>query len=199
MQVNLTQKHSGSREQKHRDFEELAYPLMDRIYSTALRLVRNETEAEDLVQTTFLKAWRFFDKFERGTNFKGWIFRILMTTFINDYRKKKRQPFRADFEKVSLTFEDKSKKRWQDYDRTLTYGEIFDDKITQALDKLPEHFRIVVLLADVNDLSYKEIAAIVKIPMGTVMSRLFRGRKMLMQQLKGYAHKNGYVTEAPAY
>ncbi|HPG41651.1 MAG TPA: sigma-70 family RNA polymerase sigma factor [bacterium] len=177
-------------------FEDIAFEYMDSLYSTALRMTRNTQEAEDLVQDTYLRAFRFFDKFEPGTNFKAWIFKILTNTFINRYRKKVRTPQQIDLEKVTYGLENEEesdlKVEWTGYDEEK-YAELFDDDIKSALAQLPEEFRIVVMLSDVEDFTYKEIAEIIDRPSGTVMSRLFRGRRMLQKILEKYAKKEGYV------
>jgi len=177
-------------------FEEIAFEYMDSLYSTALRMTRNTEEAEDLVQDTYLRAFRFFDKFEPGTNFKAWIFKILTNTFINRYRKKARTPQQVQFEKVEFSLEDESQfqegQDWEGYDQS-NYDELFDDDIKSALTQLSEDFRMVILLADVEGFSYKEIADIIDRPIGTVMSRLFRGRRMLQRILERYARREGYI------
>jgi RNA polymerase sigma-70 factor, ECF subfamily len=180
-------------------FEELALQYMDMLYSTALRMTRNTQEAEDLVQDTYLRAFRFFNKFEVGTNFKAWIFRILTNTFINKYRKKVRLPKQVELEKVSFLIEDKDALKepsdLNDVDDEMT-EKIFDDQVNRALEKLSEDFREIILLADVEGLSYKEIADKVGIPIGTVMSRLFRGRRMLQKSLRRYARREGFLPDA---
>lgn len=177
-------------------FEEIAFEYMDSLYSTALRYTRNAEEAEDLVQDTYLRAYRFFDKFQEGTNFKAWIFKILTNTFINKYRKKVRTPQQVQLEKVAFGLENddevSNEKEWDGFDEQR-YKELFDDDISGALAQLSEDFRIVVLLADVEGFSYKEIADIIDRPNGTVMSRLFRGRRMLQRILEKYARKEGYI------
>jgi len=183
-------------EQRRREFEALALEHMCALYNTALKLTRNELDAEDLVQETYLKAFRFFDKFQRGTNFKAWIFKILMNSFINKYRKDSRAPQRVEFDKVEYFLEhdasEEPTKFRGTYDESL-YSDLFDDVIQEALDRLPEDFRTVVLLSDIEGFSYKEIAQIVGCPLGTVMSRLSRGRHLLRRQLAGYAREQGYV------
>ena len=174
-------------EQNSKDFEALVFPLMDRLYTTALTMTRDTFDAEDLVQDAYLKAYRFFHRFEPGTNFRAWIFHILTNTFINLYQSKKREPFRVNFETTCATF---SQADTRDSDKNQNsgfiekYEELFDDTITAALHGLPEKYRIVVLLSDVNNLKYKEIATALECPIGTVMSRLSRGRKMLARSLK---------------
>jgi len=185
--------------QKLKDFEAIAFQYMDSLYSTALRFTRNTEEAEDLVQDTYLRAFRFFDKFQQGTNFKAWIFKILTNTFINKYRKKIRTPQQVQLDKVAygLENEDADDKvgDWAGYDESK-YEELFDDDITAALSQLSDDFRMVVLLADIEGFSYKEIAQIIGRPSGTVMSRLFRGRRMLQRILDKYARREGYVRQS---
>ncbi len=177
-------------------FEQIAFEHMDSLYSTALRMTRNTEEAEDLVQDTYMRAFRFFDKYQQGTNFKAWIFKILTNTFINRYRKKTRTPQKVQFEKVEFGIENpdgyQETAEWTGFDES-NYEELFDDDIRSALSQLSEEFRMVILLADVEGFSYKEIADIIDRPIGTVMSRLFRGRKMLQKILEGYAKREGYI------
>jgi RNA polymerase sigma-70 factor (ECF subfamily) len=179
-------------------FETVAFEYMDSLYSTALRMSRNAQDAEDLVQDTYLRAYRFFDKFEPGTNFKAWIFKILTNTFINRYRKKTNTPQQIQFEKIeygiSEDLNEKEKLEWADLAHP-NYSEMFDDQIAGALRELPEDFRIVILLADVEGFSYKEIADIIDRPIGTVMSRLFRGRRLLQKHLESYARTEGYLSD----
>ena len=186
-------------EQAKSGFEDIAFQYMDSLYSTALRFTRNTEEAEDLVQDTYLRAYRFFDKFQTGTNFKAWIFKILTNTFINKYRKKARTPQQVQLDKVAYGLEnEESPERvaeWSGYDEEK-YKELFDDDITVALSQLSEEFRMVVLLADIEGFSYKEIAEIIGRPSGTVMSRLFRGRRMLQRILEKYARREGYIKQS---
>ncbi len=187
MQVSL--KESAVEVSKmQREFESLAFPLIDRIYNTAIRMTRDHHDAEDLVQNTYLKAWRYFNGFERGTNFAGWILRILTNNFINDYRKKQLQPRRADIDTTLETVGNSDTTLKDDSTELhLKYDELFDDTISTALQELPPDFRIVVLLSDVNEFQYKEISKMIGCPIGTVMSRLHRGRKMLSNFLGNYA------------
>jgi RNA polymerase sigma-70 factor (ECF subfamily) len=185
-----------SEEQKRHAFEKIAFAHMDALYNTALRMTRNPLDAEDLLQDVYLRAFRFFDKFEEGTNFKAWIFKILTNTYINRYRQKSRQPRQQDFSKVEFTHGDDSKGRDErfetHYDENL-YRELFEDEIHDALDRLSYDFRAVVLLCDVEGFSYKEIAAIIGKPIGTVMSRLSRARQQLQAQLAEFARREGYI------
>lgn len=182
-------------ENRLHEFESLAMPLMDRVYNTALQLTKNPYDAEDLVQDTFLKAYRSFHRFEPNSNFYGWIFRILLNNYINIYRSKKRRPKRIDFDLTCAIYHnDDSSEDIEDKDLLDHYENYFNDPITRALNKLPESYRIVLLLSDVIELKYKEIAEILDCPIGTVMSRLFRARQILARVLKSYARHYGYAT-----
>ncbi|NIR52741.1 sigma-70 family RNA polymerase sigma factor [candidate division KSB1 bacterium] len=180
---------------RHESFENLALPMMDELYGYALRMSKNPTDAEDLVQETYLRAYRFFDSFEIGTNFRAWIFRILHNNFIDVFKRKKREDASVELESNSPDVAHKSQNPAISNMRTLQldYTEIFDDAITRALDKLPTDYRLVVLLSDVNGLKYKEIANIIRRPIGTVMSRLSRARKMLAKSLKPSAREYGIL------
>lgn len=185
----------GAANTKLQAFETIALPLMDQIYRTAYTMTKNHFEAEDLTQEAYLRAWRFYDKFEIGSNFRAWIFRILTNTFINQYRRKKRVTFLEILENDGADeIVDFMEPVQVDSLAGQNYDEMFDDTVAAALDDVPEHYRMVVLLTDVSELSYKETAAVLDCPIGTVMSRLHRGRKLLASQLKNYALENGYVT-----
>lgn len=157
-------------------------------------MTRNELDAEDLVQDVYVRAFRFFHKFEKGTNFKAWIFKILTNTYINQYRKKSREPLQVSFEKVDYTIAgiEETNLHKQNLDE-INYNGIFDDEIQSALAQLSSEFRMVVLLADVEEFTYKEIAEIIECPIGTVMSRLSRARRQLQTHLKEYATKHGFI------
>ena len=185
--------------QKREEFEELAFKYMNSLYCTALRMTRNELDAEDLVQDVYVRAFRFFHKFEKRTNFKAWIFKILTNTYINQYRKKSREPLRVAFDKVDYTLaeleENNLPKQVENFDE-LNYHGLFDDEIQAALSQISDEFRMVVLLADIEDFAYKEIAEIIGCPIGTVMSRLSRGRRQLQNSLKEYATKRGFINKS---
>jgi RNA polymerase sigma-70 factor (ECF subfamily) len=182
-------------------FAEQAMPYMDSLYGAALRMTRNQSDAEDLVQETFLKAYRGFGGFEQGTNLKAWLYRILTNTYINIYRAKKRRPDETDLAEV----EDLYLYRRLGGLEAATVGRSAEDElldlfteveVKEAVEALPETFRLAVLLADVEGFAYKEIAEILDIPIGTVMSRLHRGRKALQQRLYEFAVARGLADPA---
>jgi RNA polymerase sigma-70 factor (ECF subfamily) len=177
------------------EFDILLREHLQGMYTLAIRMTRNALDAEDLVQETALKAFRFFHKFERGTNFRAWIYRILTNNFINIYRKNKKQPSQVNIEVVAFKLEQRRSGYWDNLNDGFIgheYEDLFDDDINAALNSLPDEYKIVVLLSDVEGFSYKEIAEIIEHPIGTVMSRLHRGRKMLQKRLSKYAKENGY-------
>ncbi len=179
---------------RYADFEKEAIPHMDAVYNFALRMTGDEDDADDLVQETYLKAFRFFDKFEKGTNCKAWLFRILKNSFINDYRKTKKAPYKVDYEDVQSFYETiKSDEIDTQHYELDAFSNLLDDEISKALTNLEEDFRTVIILSDIEGFTYEEIADFVDIPVGTVRSRLHRARKMLYAQLHSYAKGRGLL------
>ncbi|MFH0412115.1 sigma-70 family RNA polymerase sigma factor [Corynebacterium sp. L4756] len=175
-------------------FEEQALPLLDQLYGGALRMTRNPQDAEDLVQETYLKAFNAFDSYKQGTNLKAWLYRIMTNTYINSYRKAKRRPTESSADELS----DFQLYTTSGHDSTgLESAEVEalkampNSTISDAMNDLPEEYRMVVYYADVVGLAYKEIAEIMDTPLGTVMSRLHRGRKLLRKALKDVAREQG--------
>lgn len=180
--------------EKQREFEREALPHMDLLYNFALRMTNNAADADDLVQETYLKAYRFWDKYEKGTNIRAWLFRIMKNSYINRYRKESKEPETVDYDEVKAfynTVRDESSDA-NDLQESL-FGNLLDDDVASAVASLPDDFRTVVILCDIEGLTYEEIAEFVEIPLGTVRSRLHRGRKLLRSRLIEYAKNRGYV------
>ena len=180
---------------KHQEFEREAVPHMDLLYNYALRLTGDPDDANDVLQETYMKAYRFWDKYEQGTNIRAWLFRIMKNSFINRYRRKTKSPDTVDYEEIQNFYhviKDESADP-NDLQKKI-FGGLLDDDVTRALESLPEDFRTVVILCDIEGLPYEEIAEFVNCPIGTVRSRLHRGRRMLRTKLFEYAKQHGYVT-----
>lgn len=180
---------------KDKSFEREAIPHTSLLYNYALRMTGNTLDADDLLQETFLKAYRFWEKYEQGTNIRAWLFRIMKNSYINRYRKETKEPATVGYEEVegfvaSVRNESVSV---NDLQQSLT-NNLLDDDVASAVADLPEEFRTVVILCDIEGLSYEEIAEFVDIPLGTVRSRLHRGRKLLRDRLLKYARAKGYTT-----
>jgi RNA polymerase sigma-70 factor (ECF subfamily) len=182
------------------EFAELAMPYMSALYSAALRMTRNPSDAEDLVQETYLRAYRGFGGFRDGTNLKAWLYRILTNTFINSYRAKHRRPGEVDLDDMteSALYRRMGGLEAARADRTAeeeVLDRLGDDEVKAALESIPEQFRLAVILCDVEQFSYKDIAEILDVPIGTVMSRIHRGRKLLQQRLWDYAAERGLLPD----
>lgn len=178
---------------KQEDFKAEMIPHLDSLYNFALRLTTDPIDAEDLVQETIVKAFRFFNSYEKGTNAKAWLFRILKNSYINIYRKKSKQPHQVDYDEVSTYYETVRSEQSDTTDmEDIMYRDMLDDQVTRALQQLPEDFRTVVLLCDVEGFTYEEIANMLDVPIGTIRSRLHRGRNLLRVELQEYADKKGY-------
>ena len=181
-------------EEKNRIFNEEFMPHVDPMYNFAYRLTLDEDDAKDLVQDTYLKAYRFIESFEQGTNAKAWLFRILKNSFINDYRKKSKQPPKVDYQEVETYYnsDDVDKPITTDL-RAETVKDMIGDEISNALNSLDVDFRTVIILCDLEGFKYDEMAKILDIPIGTVRSRLHRARNLLKEKLSNYAKKMGYT------
>lgn len=182
------------------DFERDAMQFTRQLYSAAMRMTRNPADAEDLVQETYLKAYRAYHTFQEGTNLKAWLYRILTNTYINKYRKESRRPSEVDLGTVEdmylyrrLGSQESAEAARTTEDRVL--DGLVESDIKEAVEELPESFRMPVLLADLEGFSYKEIAEILDIPIGTVMSRLHRGRKAMQKRLWEFAKQRGLLPE----
>ena len=177
-------------------FEVEFMPQIDALYTFAFHLTLNEEDANDLVQETYLKAFRFIEKYHEGTNAKAWLFKILKNAFINQYRRKSKQPTRVDYEEI-VNYHDEEDSQYSSYLdlREDMFQHMMGDEVTDAINSLPVDFRVVILLCDIEGFTYEEIAKIIDIPIGTVRSRLHRARNMLKEKLKAYAESLGYKNQ----
>lgn len=183
-----------STRRKQEDFQNEALPHSDILYNYALRTTGNQDDARDLLQETFLKAYRFWDKYEKGTNIRAWLFRIMKNSYINRYRKESKEPDKVDYGDVE-NFYNSIRAEYKDTNdlQEKLFGNLLGDEVAKALESIPEDFRTVVILCDIEGLTYEEIAEFIDRPIGTVRSRLHRGRKLLQAQLFEYAKKQGIV------
>ena len=181
------------KKRKDKIFDEEFFPHMKALYNFAFHLTYDEENANDLVQETFLKAYRFIDSYQKGTNSKAWLFKILKNEFINNYRKKVKRPVNVDFEDVVNYHESDDASYVGSLDlRQEIFQNMMGDEITIALNSLPVDFKTIILLCDIEGFTYEELAKILDIPIGTVRSRLFRARNMLKEKLRDYALQIGY-------
>lgn len=192
----LAEPQTPEQKQLYADFEREAVPHMDSLYNYALKMTGDSDDASDLIQETYLKAFRFFDKFEKGTNCKAWLFRIMKNTYINTYRKSAKEPDKVDYEEVENFYENiKASNTDSAHLEKDIYDNLLDDELSGAITNLPEDFRTVIILADIEGYTYEEIADFIDVPVGTVRSRLHRARKMLFTKLYDYAGKKGYIAK----
>jgi RNA polymerase sigma factor (sigma-70 family) len=194
--MSEVQRKKYSDKEKNNIFDREFMPHIDSMYNFAYRLTFDEDDAKDLVQDTYLKAFRFINSFEQGTNAKAWLFRILKNSFINDYRKKSKQPAKIDYQEVETYYNS------DDVDYGITTDlrvdavkDMLGDEISNALNSLAVDFRTVIILCDLEGFTYEEMAKILDIPIGTVRSRLHRARNLLKEKLRSYAQNMGYNTE----
>ncbi|MDI6771465.1 MAG: sigma-70 family RNA polymerase sigma factor [bacterium] len=198
--VTLDHPHVTVSDEDRARFEALVAGHLDGLYSSALRLTRNRTAAEDLVQDTFLKAWRSFRTFQAGTNARAWLYKILMNAYIDGYRRSSRLPEEVDQEDIGDFYLYAKAQESEEYRKAgdpeeILLSQVMDADVKDALEQVPEPFRAAVILADLEEFSYKEIAEILGIPVGTVMSRLYRGRRHLQRLLWDYARRAGYARD----
>lgn len=170
---------------------------MSLLLNYAIRTTGNADDAKDLLQDTYLKAFRFIDKYEKGTNAKAWLFRIMKNSFINDYRKSSRAPDQVDYDEIAEYYDLVREKTGDGNDmRQQVFDNLLDDEVVAAMKSLTEEFRTIIILSDLEGLTYEEIAEILNIPLGTVRSRLHRARKVMQKKLRAFAVKNGYIKNA---
>jgi RNA polymerase sigma-70 factor, ECF subfamily len=183
------------------EFKKEALPHIGILRNYAYKMTGNELDADDLLQETYLRAFRFFHKFEKGTNCKAWLFRIMKNLFINNYRKNQKSPGKVDYEEIENFFENIKSEKLDSSDlQEKVFANLLDDHVTIALNSLQDDFKTVIILCDLEGLSYEEIAEFVQCPIGTVRSRLHRARKLLAQKLYKYAKSKGYdVDNTPDY
>ncbi len=179
---------------KQREFQAEALPQADLLYNYALRTTYNSADAEDLVQETYLKAFRFWDSYEKGTNIRAWLFRIMKNAYINRYRKEKKEPVTIAYDESEHPLFGERAVESSDLQYALNHT-LLDDDVGRGVAELPDDFRTVVILCDIEEMTYEEVAEFLQCPIGTVRSRLHRGRKLLRAKLLDVAKRRGYVEE----
>jgi RNA polymerase sigma-70 factor (ECF subfamily) len=185
--------------ERKKEFEKEALPHMKILYNYALRMSGNSAEADDLLQDTYLRAFRFYHKFEKGTNCRAWLFKIMKNCYINKYRKNKKEPAKVDYEDVQNFYDSIRSEVVDPNDLEFkVFSNLLDDDVMNALNSLQDDYKTVVILCDLEGLSYEEIAEFLDCPIGTVRSRLHRGRKILQKKLTEYARTRGYPIESEA-
>lgn len=188
---------SYSEEEKKRIFDEEFFPHIDSMYNFAYRLTYDEDDSKDLVQDTYLKAFRFIESFQKGTNAKAWLFRILKNSFINEFRKKSKEPAKIDYQEIESFYNSGEVDKSITTDlRVETVKEMMGDEVSNALNSLDIDFRTVIILCDLDGFKYDEMAKILDIPIGTVRSRLHRARNLLREKLNSYAKNMGYIKKS---
>ena len=186
--MGLTQDHA-----RRANFEKEMLPHLTSLYNVAVRMIRDPDNAEDLVQETYIRAYKYFEKFESGTNAMGWLVRIMKNLYINQYRKEVAAPAKVDYDEIENFYANIRSTGSDDNDlQEKLFGSLLDDEVSAALLELPDEFRTTVILFDIEGLTYTEIADISEIPVGTVRSRLHRARRMLRDKLRDYALKHGF-------
>lgn len=195
-EVKLEDLTEAELKERKKSFDEEAIPHMKLLYNYALRMTGDQLDADDLLQDTYMRAFRFFHKFERGTNCKAWLFRIMKNCYINKYRKHKKEPVKVDYEDVQ-NFYDSIRAEVVDPNdlEHKVFSNLLDDDLMNALNSLQDDYKTVVILCDLEGLSYEEISEFLDCPIGTVRSRLHRGRKILQKKLVDYAKSRGYEVE----
>jgi RNA polymerase sigma-70 factor (ECF subfamily) len=186
--------HGDKTSDRHRRFEKEMLPYMDQLFNYGTYLSGDREQASDLLQDTYMKAYRFFDKFESGTNAKAWLYRIMKNTYINEYRRTHRLPEIVEYDEQVSAYQMSPRGGREENDlRNMLDTQMFDDDIAGALAGLPEKFKSVIVLRDLEEMPYEEIAEVLEIPIGTVRSRLHRARALLFEKLKTYARAKGYT------
>ena len=180
------------------EFERAALPHLSHLYTSAFYLTKDKAEAEDLVQETYIRALRFFDKFKPGTNCRAWLLTILRNLFINRYRQKRQEPEKVDWERIEQVYEsmvEQGEKAERDNPENHLISQLMDEEVERALGELPEEYRMAIVLVDIEELSYEEAAKVMECAIGTIRSRVSRGRRMLQVALRGYALEKGLIKE----